>query len=80
MYMISFFKFFHLPTFIISLAFGLFMVYVKAPELTTIYVYPNPDNEDKILYKDHTDTCYKFKSKEVKCPNDESKIEEYPVQ
>ena len=65
MYMISFFKnFFHLPTFVISLAFGLFMVYVKAPKMTTIFVYPNPDNENKILYKDHIGTCYKFKSKD----------------
>jgi len=81
MYMLETFgKFFHLPTFIISLSIGLFVTYIKAPKLTTVYVYPNPDNENKILYKDKTDTCYKFKSKEVKCPKDEDKIREYPVQ
>lgn len=78
--MFRFHKFFHFPTFLIAFAVGIFVVYVQAPDLTTIYVYPNPDNEDKVLYKDHTDTCYKFKSKEVKCPDDESKIREYPVQ
>jgi hypothetical protein len=73
-------KYFHLPTFLISFAMGVFIVYIQAPDLTTIYVYPNPDNENKILYKDRTDTCYKFTSKEVKCPSDETQIRSYPVQ
>ena len=73
-------KYFHLPTFIISLGIGFFIVYIQAPKYTTIFVYPNPDNENKIQYKDRSDTCYKFTSKEVTCPNDSSKIREYPVQ
>ena len=73
-------KFFHFQTFIISLAIGLFIVYIQSPDLNTIYVYPNPDNENKILYKDKSDTCYKMKSQEVKCPSDINKIREYPVQ
>tara|TARA_B110000444_G_C18843592_1_gene600466 strand:+ start:2754 stop:2990 length:237 start_codon:yes stop_codon:yes gene_type:complete len=73
-------RFFHLQTFIFSLAIGLFLVYIQTPEFNTIYVYPNPDNEDKILYKDKTNTCYKMKSQEVKCPIDATKIREYPVQ
>ena len=45
MYMLETFgKFFHLPTFIISLSIGLFVTYIKSPKLTTIYVYPNPTN------------------------------------
>ncbi len=80
MYMIQLNKFFHLPTFIISLALGLFIVYIQAPDLTTIFVYPNPDNEDKILYKDRTDMCYGFKSKEVDCPENDSQIREFPIQ
>lgn len=78
MYLMS--KFFHFKTFIISLAIGLFIVYIQSPDLNTIYVYPNPDNENKILYKDKTETCYKMKSKEVKCPSNINKIREYPVQ
>ena len=45
-----------------------------------IYVYPNPDNEDKILYKDKADNCFKFESHEVECPQDVSKIRSYQVQ
>tara|TARA_B100000795_G_C22526293_1_gene333340 strand:+ start:47 stop:274 length:228 start_codon:yes stop_codon:yes gene_type:complete len=73
-------KYFHVPTFIISLAIGIFIVYIQVPEYTTIYVYPNPDNEDKLIYKDRSDMCYKFKSEEVSCPNDITKIREYPIQ
>lgn len=73
-------KFFHLPSFIIGLSFGLFIIYIQTPDLTTIFVYPNPDNEDKIIYKDRSDNCYQFTSKEISCPKDTSKIREYPVQ
>jgi hypothetical protein len=73
-------RFFHFQTFIISLAIGLFIVYIQTPDFNTIYVYPNPDNEEKILYKDKSNVCHKMKSQEVKCPIDANKIREYPVQ
>ena len=59
-------RFFHLQTFIFSLAIGLFLVYIQTPEFNTIYVYPNPDNEDKILYKDKTNTCHEMKKSRSK--------------
>ncbi len=73
-------KFIDIPTFLISLSIGLFITYITGPEKHTIFVYPNPDNLDKIQYKDHTDTCYKFESKEVKCPDDKKQIRSYNVQ
>jgi hypothetical protein len=73
-------KLFHLPSFIISLAIGIFIVYIQTPDFEKILVYPNPDNEDKILYQDKTDTCYKMTSTEVSCPQNEKDIREYPVQ
>ena len=45
-----------------------------------IYVYPTPDNEDKITYKDKADNCFHFKSIEIDCPQDKSKIRSYGVQ
>ena len=39
-----------------------------------IYVYPTPDNQNKILYKDKTDNCFKFNAEEVECPDDKTKI------
>lgn len=73
-------KFISIPVFLISLALGLFFVYISNPESKKVYVYPTPDNIDKIQYNDMTDTCYKFTAKEVQCPNDLEKIENYIVQ
>lgn len=60
-------KFIHLPTFIISLAFGIFLVYISVPPVKVIQVYPTPDNVDEIQYKDESGVCYGFKAKEVAC-------------
>lgn len=73
-------NFFNVPCFIISLAIGLFLVYISNPSPNIIYVYPNPDNEQKILYKDKSDTCYKCKSKQIPCPKDKKQIFQYPIQ
>ena len=73
-------KFLNIPVFIIALSIGLFLSYVLNPKANIIYVYPNPETEEKVLYKDKSDTCYKFVSKEVKCPNDITKIRAYNIQ
>ena len=73
-------KFLNIPVFIIALSIGLFLSYALNPEANVIYVYPNPETEDKVLYKDKSDTCYKFVSKAVKCPNDITKIRAYNIQ
>ena len=72
------------PTFIVALALGLFVTYITQPQDKIVYVYPTPDNVDKLLYKDLADTCYQFKSEEVDCDNKEgsllNKILNIPVQ
>lgn len=73
-------RFIHLPTFIISLALGVFMVYMIEPPVKDIFVFPNPENIDKLDYIDHTDTCFGFKAEEVKCPEDIENIQNYNVQ
>jgi len=78
--MIAILKFFDAKAFIISLAIGMFFVYISSPEPQTIYIYPTPDNVDKILYKDKTDTCYKLIAKKVECPARASEIMKYPIQ
>jgi hypothetical protein len=75
-----FLKYISLPIFIISLAVGLFFVYIWGPETKTIYIYPSPENVEKILFKDNADNCFYLKPQEVKCPSNESNIFTIPVQ
>ena len=77
---LSIIHFFDGKSFIIALAIGLFFVYITAPEPEIIYVYPNPDNVNTILYKDKSDTCYKYSGRKVTCPKRKSKIMKYPIQ
>ena len=74
------FKLIDFRVLILSLCIGLFFAYVSSPSLDVIVVYPNPDNEDKLLYKDKSDLCHRFQSKEVECPKNSSLIRKYPVQ
>ena len=74
------FKFVSLPVFLISVAIGLFFVYLSQPSPTTIYVYPTPDNINKVQYKDKADNCFQFETQEVRCPSDKTTIKPIPVQ
>jgi len=66
--------------FFISLAFGILLTYLYQPTPTIIYVYPTPENVNKIMYKDRANNCFRFKSTEVKCPSDASQITTVPIQ
>ena len=75
-----FMKYVSLPVFLISLAFGIFFVYIFGEDLKPIYVYPTPENVNKILYQDKADNCFYFEEHVVDCPADESKISSVPIQ
>ena len=74
------FNYIKLNIFLISLAFGLFAVYITMPDTRKIYVYPTPENIDILQYKDKTDTCFQFKEKEVKGPSNIEEITQIPIQ
>ena len=73
-------KYIDFRIFFISLAVGLLLVYIYQPAPTIIYVYPTPENVNKIQFKDKTNNCYHFKSNEIKCPSDTTKIQTIPLQ
>ena len=75
-----FFEKISITTFLISLAIGLFIVYIYGSDMKTIYVYPSPENINQILYKDKADNCFTFEANEVKCPTDTSNIKVIPIQ
>jgi hypothetical protein len=69
-----------IPIFLVSFAIGVLFVYMFGPEIKTIYVYPTPENVDKILYKDNADNCFQFEEENIECPSDLSKISDVPMQ
>jgi hypothetical protein len=75
--MISISKYINLYVFIVSLAIGIFFVYVLDSNQKMIYVYPRPDNVDVIQYKDITGACYVPRQKKVSCPATPTRI---PIQ
>jgi len=74
------FNYISLPIFLISFAIGLLFVYMFGPETRTVYVYPTPENVDKILYKDKANNCFQFEEENIECPSDPSKITDIPIQ
>ena len=73
-------KFLNIPAFIISLALGIFLVYIGNPRPSVIYVYPTPDNLNQMQYKDRSGTCFGFEAQEVTCPMKKELVREYPIQ
>jgi hypothetical protein len=53
---------------------------VLGPEIKTIFIYPSPENVDKVLFKDKADNCFYFDQLEVKCPDNRSLISTIPIQ
>lgn len=66
--------------FMVSFAIGLFFVYIYGPEMKTIYIYPTPENIDKVIFKDKADNCFSFQANEVECPKNNSILSKIPLQ
>ena len=73
-------KYINLYVFIISLAFGIFAVYITTPEKRKIVVYPTHENAGILQYKDKTNSCFSVIETEVKCPANDKDIAKVPVQ
>jgi hypothetical protein len=69
-----------IPVFLISFAIGLFFVYILGPEIKTIFIYPTPENVNKVLFKDKADNCFSFEQETVECPKNEFLISKIPIQ
>ena len=70
----------NIKVFLISLAFGLFCVYITGADIKIIHIYPQPNNVNKIQYKDKSDQCFQFNPTEVDCPSMPFMTESIPIQ
>ena len=65
--------------FFLSLAIGLFAVYVMAPAPEVVIKFPSPQNAGKVVYKDKANTCYIYEASASTCPTDSSLIKPQPL-
>jgi hypothetical protein len=66
--------------FIVSLAIGIFMVYITAAPPNVIVVYPTPHNYNEYLYKDSANNCFTIKQDEMPCPDNNKDVVVVPIQ
>ena len=78
--MIKLTKYISIPIFILSLAIGIFIVYMTTDENRVIYIYPTPENVDLMLYRDKANQCFAFEQTEVTCPRNPMNIAKIPIQ
>lgn len=74
------FRFINLRVFLLSLVIGTFFVYLSTPAPNIVYVYPTPDNVNKVEYVDKADNCFKFTAIETDCAAHKDNIKEIPIQ
>jgi hypothetical protein len=66
--------------FIVSFSIGMLFVYMYQPKKEIVYKFPNPNNVDKVLYKDNEGVCYKFKYEKKNCEVlTDNEIKEHPI-
>lgn len=73
-------KYINIPVFIISLALGIFCVYITTSNDRRILVYPTHENAHLLQYRDKANNCFAVTEKEVKCPTNPNQISKIPPQ
>lgn len=58
----------YLIYFLSSVIITFFILYLISPKPQVILKYPNYDKKISNLYIDDNNVCYRYKTKEVKCP------------
>jgi hypothetical protein len=66
--------------FFAAFSVGILVSYLTTPRPDIIVQHPNPHNAGEVVYKDKSDTCYKYKADKVECPADEELIKPQPIQ
>lgn len=59
---------------LMSFLVGMIYICIVDEAKQVLFVYPNVDTTQKVLYQDFLETCYKLNLREVSCYENESKI------
>jgi hypothetical protein len=70
-------KYINLTAFILSLALGIFLVYINNPPPKVVIIYPTKDNEKMFQFRDKGYNCYQLEQTKQKC---NKKAEDIPLQ
>lgn len=73
-------KYVNIQVLIVSFAIGLLVVHLTTGDNRIIHIYPTPENEELMLYRDKAHQCFTFQHKEVTCPMDPLGVSTIPVQ
>ena len=73
-------QYINIYAFLISLAIGLFFVYILTPPKKVLYVYPTKFNQEYLQFRDKAHNCFNFKMNNVQCPTNTKSIKEIKVQ
>jgi hypothetical protein len=73
-------KYIDIYVLIISFVVGFLIVYMTTDENRIIHIYPTPENEELMLYRDKAHQCFTFQHKEVSCPVNPLDISTVPIQ
>jgi hypothetical protein len=68
----------HIGYFLGAFAIGILFVYLSTPDPHVVVKFPSPYNQD-VVYKDTSNTCYKYHADATTCPVDTSKIKAQPI-
>lgn len=63
--------------FIAAFAVGYGLLFLSPIEYKTVFLYPTPNNYEKIQYKDRAGTCFHLKANKVAC---DATAKEIPAQ
>ena len=70
-------KYISIPIFLVSFLLGLVYVFLSKPDMKVIYINPSPENCNKNVYKDKSNSCFKYNAVEVSC---DTEVSEIPIQ
>jgi len=62
-----------------SFLLGLLFVYLTTPARQVVIKFPSPLNAGRVVYRNGSDSCFKYRADKGSCPADAAKIRTQPI-